>query len=189
MSVTLYIICDEGIFVYGGFKRSPSQTCRTHKDTNASHLPLFNNHTPNIRRWHVEEIQKCENTKSHSHTSSRHTHKQTHPSTHTHTTMTQSHLFLIGAFTDSRCTGVAPAGSPLVFTLADPLKETGSVKLFLVLHSTTRPHLDSHQNTLWKVVYWYILTNKQKKNPHNVTMSWPAVILNIFTWYQNTRVV
>lgn len=37
--------------------------------------------------------------------------------------MIQSHLLLIGAFTDARCTGVAPAGSPLVLTSTDPLKE------------------------------------------------------------------
>lgn len=46
--------------------------------------------------------------------------------THTHTeTMTQSHLLLIGAFTATKCTGVAPTGSPLVYALCtDPLKET-----------------------------------------------------------------
>lgn len=157
MPVTLYTICDEGTFVYGGWKRFPSQTCRTHKHTNASHLTDLNDYTGGVT---LKKKPRSVTTQKviYTHPAVRRINKHTQPPTHTQTDrqwMTQSHLLLIGAFTDTRCTRRAPAGSPLVFTLTEPLKDTQvQWNDFLVPHSTTRPQLDSHQNTWWKLVYW-----------------------------------
>lgn len=119
------------------------------------------------RRCHLEEeTQKCHNTKSYLYTSSSNTHKQTHPTTHTHTQtntqwMTRSHLLLIGAFTDTRCTRVAPAGCPLVFALTEPFKrDTSSVKWFLC---ASQHHKASAGLTPEHMVKVGLLIEKKKK--------------------------
>lgn len=186
---------------YMGGGNGPHHRSAGHTNIQLHHLPVLNIHTHNFWRWHLEEETRSLTTQKVTHTHptgtciNKHTHTYTHPPihtrthacTHTHTThtqtMTQSHLLLIGTFTDTRCTGVAPAGFPHVFTLTDSLKETqGQWNDYFVLHSTIRPHLDSHLNTMWKLVYYCKKKkNKEKKrNPssiHNVKVSWTAALL------------
>lgn len=113
MPLRLYTIWDEGIFLRGGWMSSPSQNCSTGSIQMHYTCTVLNNCVHELRRIHpCAEIKAWGNKNS---------------LTHTWFCVTQPHLFLIGAFTASKCTGAVPAGAPFVCVrCTDPLKETGT---------------------------------------------------------------